>query len=61
MSLEKRRRLKKRARASRPKKEKKDKRQRANPKKKITNEEIEARKRAQRIGMFDKKKPTYTK
>ncbi len=59
MSVEKRRRLKKKAKAAKAKNAKKRKKQRANPKKDLTPEEIEAKKRAQRLGMFDKKKKSY--
>ncbi|MHA1267045.1 MAG: hypothetical protein ACTSRS_17535 [Candidatus Helarchaeota archaeon] len=59
MSLELRRRLKKKGKKSKDKKEKKEKKQRANPKKELSPVEIEARKKAQRRELFNKKKPTY--
>ncbi len=60
MSIEKRRRYKKKTKNIKPKKEKKPKKERPfNPKKELSKEEIEARKKAQRISMFDKKKPSY--
>ncbi len=60
MSLEKRRRLKKKAKTIKPKTEKKSRKTRAyNPQKEFTKEEIEARKKAQRLGMFEKKKNSY--
>ncbi|NVM55907.1 MAG: hypothetical protein HWN66_19560 [Candidatus Helarchaeota archaeon] len=61
MSIERRRRLRKKIKGSKSKKEKKEKRQRGNPKREPSSEEIEARKRAQRLGMFDKKKKLYKK
>ncbi len=62
MSVEERRRLKKRAKSVKPKKEKKTKvRHGANPKKELSEDEIKAQKKAQRLSMFDKKKNTYKK
>ncbi|MHA1131607.1 MAG: hypothetical protein ACTSQI_09790 [Candidatus Helarchaeota archaeon] len=60
MSIEKRRRLKKKAKTIKPQTEKKARKNRAyNPKKDFSKEEIEARKKAQRLSMFEKKKKTY--
>ena len=60
MSVERRRRFKKRAKNVKAKQGKKPKRTRdLNPKKELSKEEIEARKKAQRLGMFDKKKKKY--
>ena len=61
MSIEKRRRFKKKAKTTKQTKEKRANKGRANPKKTTTPEELEARKRAQRLGMFDKKRKTYKK
>ncbi|MFX1299083.1 MAG: hypothetical protein ACFFD2_30015 [Promethearchaeota archaeon] len=60
MSMERLRRLKKRTKGVKEKKEKKPKKNRGlNPKKEFSKEEIEARKKAQRLSMFDKKKNQY--
>ena len=59
MSVEKRRRLKKKPKAPKGKEQgdtTKKRRGRGMPKKELTIDEIEARKKAQRLGMFDKKK-----
>jgi len=61
MSIEKRRRFKKKAKSTKQTKETRAKKERANPKKTFTPEELEAKKRAQRLGMFDKKKKSYKK
>lgn len=61
MSIEERRRLRKKSKETKEAKGKKAKKQRANPKKELTPEEIEARKKAQRTGMFEKRKKFYKK
>ena len=61
MSIEKRRRFKKKAKSTKQTKGKRAKKERVNPKKAFTPEELEAKKRAQRLGMFDKKRKTYKK
>lgn len=59
MSIELKRRLKRKGKKAKDEKEKKQKKERANPKKELSPEEIEARKKAQRRGLFDKKSQTY--
>ena len=59
MSIEKRRRYKKRSKSGKDKTEKKPNKRRGLPKKELSQEEIEARKKAQRLSMFDKKKNPY--
>jgi hypothetical protein len=63
MSIERRRRLKKKSKGETSQKETKQKKTRGHivPKKEFTPEEIKARKKAQRIGMFDKKKNLHKK
>jgi hypothetical protein len=55
MSVEERRRYKHKSKKDGDTKEKKLKNDRHNPKKEFSPEELEARKRAQRLSLFDKK------
>ncbi len=61
MTVEERRRYKKKSKKDGDTKEKKLKRDRHNPKKEVSPEELEARKRAQRLALFDKKKNLFKK
>ena len=56
MTVETRRRYKKKSKKDEDTKEKKLRKDRHNPKKEVSPEELEARKRAQRLSLFDKKK-----
>jgi hypothetical protein len=61
MSLEERRKYKKKSQKDTNAKGKKNEKETHNPKKQYTPEELEARKRAQRLAMFDKKKNLFKK
>lgn len=61
MSIELRRRYKKRAKQGGDKKDKKSKKRRFQPTQEETPEDVEARKKSQRISMFDRKKKQYKK
>ena len=56
MTVETRRRYKKKSKKDGDTKEKKLRKDSHNPKKEVSPEELEARKRAQRLSLFDKKK-----
>ena len=55
MTVEERRRYKKKSKKDGDTKDKKLRKDRHNPKKDLSPEELEARKRAQRLSLFDKK------
>ena len=61
MSLEEKRRYKKKSKKDEDSKGKKAGKDRHNPKKEFSPEELEARKKAQRLAVFEKKKNLFKK